>query len=222
MIRAHADPHATTRTLRDGPVPAEAQWALIVLHGRGADAPDALALGRAVAPAGASILAPEAAGNTWYPLRFLAPLADNEPDLSSALRRIDRMVDTLREQGVPRQRTLLAGFSQGACLGSEFILRSPDAVAAAALFTGGIPGTTEEARRHGAKLPATKVYLATGEPDPHIPLERVELTRDLLVSLGATVRFEVFRGRPHTVSAAEVEGARSTFAQLTGELDATD
>jgi len=168
-----------------------------------------LALGRAIAPAGAAILAPEAAGNSWYPLRFLAPLAENEPYLSSALRRVERLVRTLRERGVPRERTLLTGFSQGACLGSEFLLRHPEAVAAAALFTGGLPGTPLEAHRHALRLPGTRVYLATGEPDPHIPLERVELTRDMLTSLGGIVRFEVFPGRPHLVSPEEAHAANA-------------
>lgn len=209
------DPHRGSRELRAGVALDRARWAMIALHGRGGDAEDALAFGGAVAPPGTAIIAPEAAKHSWYPLRFLAPMADNQPWIDSALARIDAIVSELRGLGIPRERTLLVGFSQGACLGSEFIARHPDAIGAAALFTGGLIGEQVDRARYRGPVPGTPILLSTGDPDPHVPVARVRETAGILTALGAAVRLLVLSGKPHTVLREEADEARSMFESLT-------
>src|SRR3954463_6631759 len=118
-------PHDNQPVTYAGAALADAKAALIMIHGRGADADDILGLAPLVAPPEVACLAPTAAGNTWYPFSFMAPRAQNEPYLSSALGLIERLVSDLMARGIPAEKIALLGFSQGACLSSEFIVRHP-------------------------------------------------------------------------------------------------
>src|SRR4051812_7753255 len=95
------NPHAGQPVLTAGPKPENARLTLILLHGRGASAEDILGLAREFRQHDVAYLAPQAAGNTWYPYTFLAPMAQNEPALSSALGVLQGLVSTLGGQGVP-------------------------------------------------------------------------------------------------------------------------
>ncbi len=181
---------------------------MVLLHGRAAGAADILGLARELHHPDLAYLAPEAAGRTWYPYSFLSPLAHNEPWLSSALAFVRRVVEHVEEEGIPRSRVILAGFSQGACLAAEFLARQPTRYSALIAFTGGLIGPPGRPRHAAGDLAGTPVYLAAGDPDPHVPWERMEETAAVLSRLGAAVRLRRFPGLPHTISREEVEEAR--------------
>jgi predicted esterase len=153
---------------------------------------------------GVALLAPQAAGNAWYPQRFLAPIAQNEPYLGSALAVISGLVDEIASAGVAVERIVLIGFSQGACLALEFAARNPRRYGGVAGLSGaliGPPGTPHESK---SSLSGTPVYLGCSDRDAHIPLASVEESAVVLARLGASVKKSIFPGMGHTVNAEEL------------------
>ncbi len=209
-----ADPHGGSRIVVAGTPLTEAAGAMILLHGRGATAEDILGLGQALAPEGWVLLAPQAADHTWYPYSFLAPRAENEPYVSSALAKVRSTVEHVLSAGVPADRIVIAGFSQGACLTTEFVGRNPWRYGAALAFTGGLIGPLDEPIALSGDLAGTPVLLSSGDPDPHVPWARVEQSAELLRGIGAEVTLRRYPGRPHTVSAEEVRAARELLATV--------
>ena len=203
------DPHSSTPMLHAGAPLAEATGALVLLHGRGGSAEDILSLAAPLHLPGLAYLAPQAAGHTWYPNSFLAPREANEPYLSSALARIASVVVEIKAAGIPRERIVIAGFSQGACLSSEFVASNPARYAAMIAFTGGLIGPPEQDLHHPGSLAATPALFLSGDPDPHVPWWRVQATAQEFERMGAVVTAHCYPGRPHTISAEEIELARS-------------
>ena len=202
------DPHSNTPLLHVGSPLTEAHGALVLLHGRGGSAEDILSLAAPLHLPGLAYLAPQAAGHTWYPNSFLAPREANEPYLSSALARIATVVAEIEAAGMPRERIAIAGFSQGACLASEFVASHPARYAAVVAFTGGLIGPPEQDLRHTGSLAGTPALFLSGDPDPHVPWQRVQATAAEFERMGAVVTSHRYPGRPHTVSAQEIELAR--------------
>src|SRR5262249_50636768 len=157
---------------------------LILVHGRGATAESILSLHAELGLAGLAALAPQAAGYSWYPHSFLAPLEANQPFLDSALRRLESLVVDLLARGVPSARLARLGFSQGACLTLEFAARHPRRYGAVMGLTGGLIGPPGTPRDYPGSLSGTPVFLGTGDPDPHVPFERVRETEDVLARMG--------------------------------------
>ena len=206
------DPHAGTPTLHAGAPLAQASLAVVLLHGRGASAADILSLAAAFDLPTAAFLAPQAAGHTWYPQSFLAPRAANEPFLASALARIHTLVRSVEQAGLATRRIVLAGFSQGACLATEFVATHPARFAGLIAFTGGLigpPGSIHVPTEASAPLAGMPTLLAGGDPDPHVPWARVKESATVLRSLGAAVTTHRYPGRPHTISADEITHARA-------------
>ncbi len=203
-----ADPHAGRPVLHAGRPLDSARAAMILVHGRGAGAADILGLGRELHHPDLAYLAPEAAGHTWYPASFLAPLEENEPWLSSALAFLERVLASVETAGIPRSLTILTGFSQGACLATELAVRHPARYGALIAFTGGLIGPPGHRRDDAGDLAGTPVFLGAGDPDPHVPWQRVEETAAVLSRLGAKVRLRRYPGLPHTISREEIEEAR--------------
>lgn len=199
------DPHAGQPVLHAGPAIAEARIVAIMLHGRGASAEDILGLAGEFSPRDIAYLAPQAAGSTWYPYSFLAPMPQNEPGLSSALRVIERLVQTLEQQQVPANRIALMGFSQGACLTLEFAARHAQRYAAIAGFSGGVIGPPGTPRDYSGTFDGTPVFLGCSDVDQHIPVERVHESADVFARLGARVDKRIYPGMAHTIVAAEIE-----------------
>jgi predicted esterase len=193
-----------------------ASGGLIAIHGRGGGAEDIMALAREVAPPGVTILAPQAAGNTWYPYRFLEPTERNEPYLSSALRIVADLIAQLGEQGIPSERVALLGFSQGACLALEAAARNAQRYAGVIGFSGGLIGPPGTAFEFPGSLEHTPVFIGSSDVDPHIPKERVEETAAALQRLGAAVDVRLYPGMGHTVNRDELEAARSILADAFG------
>jgi predicted esterase len=193
-----------------GGAPLEtAVGALIAIHGRGAGAEDIIALGKEIAPPNVAILAPQAAGNTWYPYRFLEPTERNEPYLSSALRVVADLVAQLGEHGIPPERVALLGFAQGACLALEAAARNPRRYAGVIGFSGGLIGPPGTSFDYAGSLERTPVFIGSSDVDPHIPKERVEESAVALDRLGAAVNVRLYPGMGHTVNREELEVARS-------------
>lgn len=212
-------PHDDQAVLVEGAPLEEAKAAIILLHGRGASAEDILPLGEALAGGEATdakitLLAPRAAGGTWYPESFMAPTHRNEPWLSSALAFVGRTLEEAREAGVPPERMILAGFSQGACLASEYVARNPARYGALLAFTGGLIGPPLTDFPHAGDLEGTPVYLSAGDTDPHVPWRRMEATREVLERMQARVRLRRWPGRPHTILPEEIEEACELIAPL--------
>jgi predicted esterase len=204
MMATTPDPHAGGAVLRHGPSPRHARVTTILLHGRGDSAQGILGLARALEPDDVAYLAPEAAGSTWYPYSFLAPIAQNEPYLTSAIRVIDTLVNALDEQGVPPDRIVLMGFSQGACLSLEYAARHARRYAGVVGLSGGLIGPPGTPRDYTGGFEATPVFLGCSDVDPHIPLERVEETAHVFERLGAHVDARIYKGMGHTINADEL------------------
>ncbi|MGH7572827.1 MAG: alpha/beta hydrolase [Gemmatimonadota bacterium] len=211
-----ADPHARVPVSREGAPIEKASAAAILLHGRGGSAEDMLGLARALAAPELAFLAPQAADHTWYPESFLAAIERNEPWLSSALDVIRRLLDRLAEAGIPSDRTLLLGFSQGACLGLEFAARNATRYGGVAGLAGGLIGAPETPRDYPGSLEGTAVFLGCGDRDPYVPLERLEETAEVMARLGADVTRRVYPGMGHLVNEDELEHVRRMAAGLVG------
>ena len=213
-------PHDRQPLLQTGPALRDAEGVLILLHGRGSSARNIAALGPALlgGPDGESsriaCLAPNAAGGTWYPQSFLAPRAENEPFLGSALDIIAGTVAMALDAGVPHRRIAIAGFSQGACLASEFVASHPAPFGALLAFTGGLVGPPGSDLRHTGDLTGMRALLMSGDPDPHVPWFRVEETAIVLAEMGAIVTTRCFPDRPHIVSAEEISLGQQLLADV--------
>lgn len=200
--------------IRAGAPLGQATGALILLHGRGGSAGDILALGSALTDNRLALLAPQAPANTWYPNSFLAPRQQNEPYLSSALAEVERALEIALNAGLPSSTIALCGFSQGACLATEFVGRHPQRYAALLAFTGGLIGPLEEPISLAGDLAGTPVLLSSGDPDPHVPWKRVQQSSDLLSSIGAKVTLKRYPGRPHTILQEEMENGKRLLSVL--------
>ena len=199
-----ADPHGEQPVVHAGVALEKAKGAVILLHGRGASAEDILGLAQAFAHPGLAYLAPQAAGHTWYPYSFLAPREQNEPWLSSALAKIGATVDLAISAGVPLSKIVVCGFSQGACLSTEFVASNPARYGALIAYTGGLIGPPGMDLAHAGDLDGTPAFLGSGDPDPHVPWARVEESAAVLRTMGARVTTERYPGRAHTITGAEL------------------
>lgn len=209
-----AGPHAAQPIYSAGAQPAEATAAMVLLHGRYSTAQNILTLIPELDRTDLAYRAPQAAEGSWYPYPFLAPLEDNEPHLSSALAKIGEAVDELERRRIPAERIVLLGFSQGACLACEYAARNPRRWGGVVALTGGILGPLGAERRFEGSLDGTPLLLATSDPDPHVPVERVEETSDLFRGMGADVDLYVFPGMGHTVSRQEIDLVRRLLGRF--------
>ena len=197
--------HRIEDTLVAGAPRESAKAAVILVHGRGATPESMLPLSEAFGRDDILYLAPRAAQNTWYPNTFLAPIEANEPWLSSALSLLGALVEKLAADGFSSDRVGIIGFSQGACLTSEFVARNARRYGMAGVLTGGLIGPPGTPRDYPGSLSGTPVFLGCSDIDGHVPLERVHETRDVLGKLGADVDERIYPGMGHTVNDDEVK-----------------
>lgn len=198
------DPHAGQPVLTDGPKPADARLTMILVHGRGASADDILGLARELRLDDVAFLAPQAAGNTWYPYSFLMPIEQNEPGLGSALRVLAGLVEAVRAQGVDPERVAFLGFSQGACLSLEFAARHARRYAGVFGLSGGLIGPPGTPRTYTGRFAGTPVFLGCSDVDPHIPLDRVHESADVFRRMEAAVDARIYPRMGHTVNDDEI------------------
>lgn len=209
-------PHQGARVVARGTPLAEAKAVLIMLHGRGALASDILTLADEIDADGVACLAPQAANYTWYPNRFIAPVRTNEPWLSSALALLGGLVAQASEAGVPTERTMLLGFSQGACLALEYAARNPRRYGAVFGLSGGLIENGDARREYTGSLAGTAVFLGCSTTDPHIPRARVERSAELLKALGADVTLRLYPHMDHTVNQDELDFVRALVQHVRG------
>lgn len=207
-------PHKGQPVLRAGAELEEAGAAVIMMHGRGADAADILSLAGAFDRPDIAYLAPEAAGRTWYPRSFLAPVAGNEPGRSSALELMADLLGLLITHDILPDRIAILGFSQGACLALEFAARHPDRYGAIIGLTGGLIGETLDADEYTGSLEGTPVFIGSSDVDPHIPLERVHETTRIMQRLDGAVTERIYPGMGHVINEDEVEAIRQLLAKM--------
>lgn len=183
----------------------DAGAALIMIHGRGGTAQNIIGLAGDLNLKNTTIYAPQAANNSWYPYSFMAPDAQNQPALDSALEVIGDLVKQIVADGVPEEKIYFLGFSQGACLTLEYVSRNAKQYGGAVAFTGGLVGEELSLKNYKGDFKGTPVLVTTGDPDPHVPLTRVEESVGVMKTLNAAVTIKVYKGRPHTITQQEID-----------------
>ena len=191
-----------------------AQLAMILLHGRGGSAESMLPLADELAHPHMAYLAPQAEGNSWYPYSFLAPMDRNEPELSAALASVSAVLDHLQAAGIPPARTILLGFSQGACLALEYAARHTRRYGGLVGLSGGLIGPEGTPRDYDGSLSGTPAFLGCSDIDPHIPMDRVLESADVLRYMGARVTMRLYPGMGHTVNSDELDAVRRMLRSL--------
>ncbi len=185
-----------------------------MLHGRGADAADILGLAESFDRPTLAYLAPEAAGHAWYPYSFLAPVAQNQPFLASALDVIGDIIGLLITHDIPPTRIALVGFSQGACLALEFAARHPDRYGAVIALTGGLIGESIDPSDYHGSLEGTPVFIGSSDVDPHVPLSRVGESSAAMEKLDGEVTERIYPGMGHTINQDEVGHVRTLLDRM--------
>jgi phospholipase/carboxylesterase len=180
---------------------------LIMLHGRGGSAEDILSLSAYLNVKDFTLLAPQATNNTWYPYSFLVPPSQNEPWLSSALTLLKELLDDLYSKEIPSQNIYFTGFSQGACLTLEFVTRNANKYGGVAAFTGGLIGDKIYNENYKGDFQNTPIFIGSSNPDPHVPVERVNVTANILKSMNASVTEKIYNNMGHTINEDEIENA---------------
>ena len=183
---------------------SETGKALVMVHGRGATAISILSLAAELDVADFTLFAPQATNNSWYPYSFMAPTTQNQPALDSALELLTETVDSIKAQGISSENIYLLGFSQGACLISEFATRNAQRFGGLCILTGGLIGEEIDTKNYKGNFEGTPVLITTGDPDPHVPVSRVDETVQILGEKGAKVTRKIYPGRQHTISYDEI------------------
>jgi len=210
-------PHQGQQLVTAGTPLDEADAALVLVHGRGATARSIVQMGQEVHREGIALLAPQAARNTWYPNSFLAPVERNEPGRTSGLQAVGDAVERAVEAGIDRERILLLGFSQGACLASEYVARNPRRYGGLAALSGGLIGETVDPTSYEGDIERTPVFIGCSDVDPHIPLERVKETSEAFELLHGDVDERIYEGMGHGVNEDEMDAVADLVAGLVGE-----
>jgi phospholipase/carboxylesterase len=200
-----AGPHQDQPLVTAGAPLDVAEAAVVLVHGRGATAQSIVDVADEFYQHGVAYLAPQAERNTWYPNSFLASTDANEPGLSSGLTAIEAAVATSNDVGVPTGRTMLLGFSQGACLASEYVARNARRYGGLAVLSGGLIGPEGTPRDYDGSLDGTPVFVGCSDVDPHIPLERVHETTGVFEGMDADVTERIYEGMGHGINEDEIE-----------------
>lgn len=208
------NPHLSQPLALAGEPLERARAAMIMLHGRGATAQDILTLTASLDGSGFAYLAPQAAGNAWYPNNFRMPLADNEPFLSSALSMIASLLDQLAQAGISAEHTILLGFSQGACLTLEYAARNARRYGGIVGLSGGLIGPDDTPRNYPGSLAGTPVFLGCSDIDPYIPKAQVEEAAAVMKQSGGNVTMRLYPRMDHTVNLDELRSVQKMMDAL--------
>lgn len=192
---------------------AETGKALIMVHGRGATAESILSLAHHLPVADFSLFAPQATNHSWYPYSFMAPVAQNQPALDSALEQINHIVKSIQDQGISSRHIYLLGFSQGACLTAEYATRNAQQYGGLLIFTGGLIGQQLDTSNYQGAFEHTPVLITTGDPDPHVPVSRVDETVKMMEEKGAVVTKKIYKGRTHIILQEEINLAHEILVK---------
>lgn len=192
-----------------------ARAAMILAHGRGASAADIMTVAAEVMYPGVAYLAPQAAGNAWYPYPFTVPLESNEPYLGSALEVLSLLLDKI-QGSVPHEKVVLLGFSQGACLTLEFAARNARRYGGVVGLSGGLIGPDGTPRDYPGSFDGTPAFLGCSNVDPHISKDRVIEAAEVFERMGAQMTMRLYPNMAHTVNEDEIEEVRKIVRAVAG------
>lgn len=187
----------------------DADKALIMIHGRGASAQDILRLAPHLSVEDYALLAPQATNHTWYPFSFMAKREKNKPWLTSALDILAELVQDIVDKGIKKENIYFLGFSQGACLTLEYVTRNATRYGGVVAFTGGVIGEEINLDNYSGDFAETPIFIGTGNPDSHVPVQRVLDTQDILKKMNAKVMLEIYNNKPHSISPQEIAQANA-------------
>lgn len=207
-------PHADQPILTAGAPNGAADVAMVLLHGRGATANGILDLGHELDRSGVAFVAPQASRSRWYPYSFVAPVEQNQPHLDSALRAVDDAVHVALDAGVPRERVVVLGFSQGACLASEWAVRNPDRYGGIVALSGGLLGPDGTTWPEHGGFDGTPAFFGCDEEDQHVPAARVRESAAAFRERGSDVTERLYEGLGHRLNDDEVAWVRDLLDSL--------
>jgi len=196
-----------------GKAPGDAAKVLIMIHGRGATAESILSIAGHLKVDGFTLLAPQATNNTWYPYSFLTVPSQNEPWLSSALELLSGIVKDLHQKNINSRNIYFLGFSQGACLTLEFVTRNATRYGGVIAFTGGLIGDKVYTENYKGDFSGTPVFIGSSDPDPHVPVERVNATENILTGMNAQVTKKIYENMGHTINQEEIDFANKILTK---------
>lgn len=207
-------PHQKHQPQTHGASVDEAEAAVILVHGRGATPESMFPLADELGQSNVHYVALQADNHTWYPYSFLAPTDKNQPGISSGLQLIHDTIHELDEGGIPFDQIMLLGFSQGACLSTEFVARHPQKMGGVVAYSGGLIGPEVDTKKYDGSVENTPVFLGCSDSDPHIPKERVDETEAVFEKLNARVTKRIYPNMPHTVNEDEIDFVREMVDEM--------
>lgn len=207
-------PHQQAAIKTYGMTLSRAKGAMIMVHGRGATAEGILSLAEEFAQPDFHYMAPQAHNYAWYPYSFLASISKNEPGISSGLQLIHDLILSVEKEGIEREKIILLGFSQGACLASEFAARHPQKLGGLAVLSGGLIGPEIRMEDYDGDMKRTPVYLGCSDEDPHIPQKRVDESAEIFENIGARVTKKIYPGMGHTINEDEIKHIQIMMAEV--------
>lgn len=207
-------PHQGVSHAEHGASLSHAKAAMVMIHGRGATAQSMFPLADEFAQPDFHYRAPQAHNQTWYPHSFLAPKEQNQPGISSGIQVLHDMLKGIMAAGIPSERIMLLGFSQGACLTTEFAARHPQRLGGVVAFSGGLIGPDIDESNYTGSMEQTPVFLGCSDVDPHIPKERVDKTEKIFGKLNANVTKRIYEGMGHTINEDEIKAVRGMMANV--------
>ena len=203
----------TKNVVIEGTSLKEASKAMIMIHGRGATAEGILILSKHLKVKGFALLAPQASQNTWYPYSFMAPKEENEPGLSTGLKLIKELVDDIKAEGIKAEDIYFFGFSQGACLMSEFVARNAERFGGVFVLSGGLIGQDLDTSNYTGDFNGTPIFLGCSDVDAHIPLSRVEESVEVFKDMGAKMTVKLYPNGPHTIYEDEIKEVNAILSK---------
>lgn len=207
-------PHGGQPVLRAGVPLPQARAAIIMIHGRGAGPANILDLAPVIGHPGVAYIAPAASGGTWYPKSFMAPIEENEPGISSGIAVVHSLIDEIGAAGIPLERIVLLGFSQGACLTSTAAQRRPARYGGIIVFSGGLIGPPGTVWSEEGRFQSTPVFFGCSDVDAHVPERRVRDSAAVYERMGAAVTTRIYPGMGHLVNDDEIAVARDLVASV--------
>lgn len=207
-------PHQDSRNYDQGAPLSRAEAAMIMVHGRGATAQGILQLAAEFAQPDFHYVAPQAKNNTWYPWSFLEPQTKNEPGISSGLQVLNDILESVKDHGIPQEKIFLFGFSQGACLASEFLARHPQKMGGLIALSGGLIGPSISLEDYKGSVEGTPVFIACSDFDSHVPQSRIDETEAVFEKLKGDVNKQIYAGMGHRIIEEEIRVIRGMMAKV--------
>lgn len=206
--------HLEQPVVTAGPPLEESTAVVLLYHGRGQTTGYVLELAERINVPDVHYVAPQAAENSWYPAGFMEERSKNEPYLQYALDSYHERVTELLAKGVAKERLILLGFSQGACLTAEYAYRNPDRYGGIILYTGGLIGPPETQWNKEGSFGGTPVFLGSSDNDSWVPESRVHTTDDVFKRMDAEITKRIYKGMGHEVNDDEIVFARKLIQKV--------